>query len=523
LVRWEAMNNSNGAQTAGKPLITLRGICKVFPGVVANDHIDLDIYSGEVHALLGENGAGKSVLMKILYGFYRADAGEILLNGQPVSIQSPYDARKLRIGMVFQNLNLIPVFSVWENIALFLPGLGPVVKSRQIRQRIQEISNRYCLKVNPNNLISRISIGDQQKVEILKLLLSDARVMILDEPTNVLAPHEVKAFFEVLDRLRKDGYVIILITHKLNDVLAFADRISVLRGGRLAGTMLRDEATEEKLISLMFDKELTRLRIRPRKARDKTSDPVLELKDIQTRTPGTDVSLKNINLQIHPGEIVGVAGVSGNGQKELCDVILGIESSTAGRKLLYGKDQTNRSVGVMRRKKTAFIPENPITMATAPYMTVLENMALTKTRRYARHGGLTMDWQAVKADFEKSTNRLGLTVPLYKLAGTLSGGNLQRMIIIRELEDDPKLIIASYFTRGLDVQSTIAARQALVQAREGGAAILLISEDLDELFAISDRMLVLFGGELVGEFHPEDTDIHEIGHLMTGTEVQHGA
>ena len=506
-----------------KPLITLRGISKSFPGVVANDHIDLDIYGGEVHALLGENGAGKSVLMKILYGFYRADEGEIKLNGQPVTIRSPHDARQLNIGMVFQNLNLIPVFSVWENIALFLPDLDPVVNSGNVEQRVREISQRYSLKVNPKSLISQISIGEQQKVEILKLLLSGARVLILDEPTNVLAPHEVKAFFEVLNSLRKDGFAIILITHKMNDVLELADRITVLRGGRLAGTMLRTEATRDKLISLMFGKEISALKIKPGKARNEASEPVLALQGIKTSVFGASVGIKNINLKVHPGEIVGVAGVSGNGQKELCDVILGIQPSTAGRKLLYGKDQTNRSVGVMRRNKTAFIPENPMTMATTPFMTVLENMALTKTKRYARHGGLTMDWQAVKEDFEKSTKRLGLTVPLYKIARTLSGGNLQRMIIIREMVDDPRLIIASYFTRGLDVRSTIAARQALVQAREDGAAILLISEDLDELFAISDRLVVLFGGEIAGEFKPGDTDIHEIGHLMTGTEVRHDA
>ena len=517
------MTEANGVQTAGKPLISLRGICKAFPGVVANDHIDLDVYGGEVHALLGENGAGKSVLMKILYGFYNADQGEIMMNGQPVNIRSPHDARQMKIGMVFQSLNLIPVFSVWENIALFLPDLDLVVNAGNIEQRIRDISQKYSLKVNPRDLISQISIGEQQKVEILKLLLSDARVMILDEPTNVLAPHEVKAFFEVLDCLRKDGFAIILITHKMNDVLEFADRISVLRGGRLAGTMLRAEATEEKLIGLMFNKEMSGLKIKSENARSGVEEPVLELQSINTMAIGAGTSLKNINLKVHPGEIVGVAGVSGNGQKELCDVILGIQSSTAGKKLLYGKNQTNRSVGAMRSNKTAFIPENPMTMATAPFMTVLENMALTRTKRYARHGGLTMDWQAVKSDFEKSTKKLGLTVPLYKLARTLSGGNLQRMIIIREMADDPQLIIASYFTRGLDVQSTIAARQALLQAREGGAAILLVSEDLDELFATSDRMVVLFGGEIVGEFPPEDTDIYEIGHLMTGTEVRHDA
>lgn len=517
------MFKSNSSEIKGEPLISLRGVTKLFPGVVANDHIDLDIYAGEIHALLGENGAGKSVLMKILYGFCRADSGEILLNGKPVSIHSPHDARNFHIGMVFQGLNMISVFSVWENIALFLPNLKPVLNSKEIERRIIEISERYNLKVKPQKLISQISIGEQQKVEILKLLLSDARVLILDEPTHVLAPHEVKAFFGVLDSLRKDGYAIILITHKMKDVLECADRISVLRGGRLAGTMLRQQATEDKLISLMFEKEVPGLKIKSRDIRAKSIKPLLELRDVATKTLGTGSSLKGINLKIYPGEIVGVAGVSGNGQKELCDVILGMEPSTKGKKLLYGKDLTNHSIGTMRKNKVAFIPENPMSMATVPYMTVLENMALTKTRRYARRGGFSMDWQAVKADVEESKKRLGLSIPLYALPKTLSGGNLQRMVIIREMVNNPRLIIASYFTRGLDVQSTIAARQALVQARESGAAILLVSEDLEELFTISDRLIVLFGGEIVREFKPEDTNIYEIGHLMTGTEVNHDA
>jgi simple sugar transport system ATP-binding protein len=517
------MLKSTASQTTEKPLIALRGVTKSFPGVVANDHIDLDIYGGEIHALLGENGAGKSVLMKILYGFYRADAGEILLNGQPVSIRSPHDARNLHIGMVFQGLHMIPVFNVWENIALFQPDLKPVLDYKRVEQRILEMSERYNLKVDPHKRIYQISIGEQQKVEILKLLLSDARVLILDEPTHVLAPHEVEAFFEVLGHLRKDGYAIILITHKMKDVLDCADRISVLRGGRLAGTMLRAEATENKLISLMFEKEVPGLKTNARDTRDESIEPLLELQDVATSAQSADASLKGISLRIHPGEIVGVAGVSGNGQKELCDVILGMEPSTEGKKLLYEKDLTNCSIGTMRKNKVAFIPENPLSMATVPYMTVLENMALTKTRRYARRKGFRVDWQAVKADIEETNKRLGFTVPLYALAKTLSGGNLQRMIIIRELEDDPKLIIASYFTRGLDVQCTIAARQALVQARERGAGILLVSEDMDELFAVSDRLIVLYGGEIVGEFKPEDTNIYEIGHLMTGSEVHHDA
>ena len=497
-------------------MIALRGITKSFPGVMANDHIDLDIYNAEIHALLGENGAGKSTLMKILYGFYRADGGEILLNGKPILIRSPREARAVRIGMVFQDLNLIPAFNVAENIALFLPDLTAVLNPQEIDRRIDEVSKRYNLQVKPKALVSQLSIGEQQKVEILKLLLSGARLLILDEPTRVLAPHEVKALFGILDNLRKDGYAIVLITHKMKEVLECADRISILRGGRVAGLLLRPEASEDKLVRLMFEKELSGLKISP-KSGPKSSVPVLELLGVETHAEGAGASLKGINLRIYPGEIVGVAGVSGNGQKELCDAVLGMETCVRGKKFLYGKDLTNHPIQTMRKNGVSFIPENPLTMASVPFMTILENMALTQTWRYARRGGFSMDWQAVKADVDETVRKLGFTINLYTIAKSLSGGNLQRMVIVREMTHNPRLIIASYLTRGLDVQSAMAARQALIQARESGTGVLLISEDLEELFTLSDRLLVLYGGKIVGEFKPAKTDIYEVGHLMTGS------
>ncbi len=502
------------------PMISLRGITKSFPGVLANDHIDLDIFSSEIHALLGENGAGKSTLMKILFGFYRADAGEIRLSGKPISIRSPRDARSARIGMVFQDLNLIPAFTVAENIALFLPNLKVVLNPQEIDNRINEISKQYGLAVNPRALVSQLSIGEQQKVEILKLLLSDARLLILDEPTRVLAPHEVEALFGVLDNLRKDGYAIVLITHKMKEVLQCADRITVLRSGRVAGTLLRSEATEEKLVKLMFEKALSGLKITESK-RDESSKPILELRGIETRAEGAGVTLKGIDLQVRSGEIVGVAGVSGNGQKELCDVVLGMTTCVRGEKYLFEQNLTNRSVGAMRRKGVGFIPENPLAMASIPFMTVLENMALPHTWRYARYGGFAIDWKSLKEDIQKTEKQLGFSVNFYAIAKSLSGGNLQRMVILREMTHDPHLIIASYLTRGLDMQSAIAARQALIQARERGAGILFISEDLEELFMLSDRLLVLYGGRFVGEFKPSETNIYEVGHLMTGSKVEH--
>ncbi len=502
-------------------MISMRGIMKAFLGVLANDKIDIDIYTSEVHALLGENGAGKSTLMKILYGFYRLDSGQIFHNGKPVSVQSPHDARGLKMGMVFQDFSLIPALSVMENLALFLPQLSFVVNARGISQRIEQVSVRYGLEVKPDALVSQLSIGELQKVEILKLLLADAHLLILDEPTRVLAPHEVKALFNVIDGLKKDGYAIVLITHKLTEVLECANRITVLRAGRVAGECLCAEASEEKLISMMFEKKLTSISAKQRKENPEQVTALLELKDVWTHAEGLETSLNNISLKINPGEIVGVAGVSGNGQKELGDVCMGLIHCERGSKLIFGRDFTHKPVQEVRSQGVSFIPENPLSMSIAPYLTVLQNMAITRTKKYARLGGLSMDWQAVQADVSQSAQRLGFSFPYYAMARSLSGGNMQRMVIAREMINEPWLIIASYLTRGLDVQSTIAARQALIQARDRGAGVLLISEDLDELFSLSDWLVVLYRGRIVGHLRPEDTNLYEVGLLMTGSEGRH--
>ncbi len=501
------------------PIIEMKGICKQFPGVLANDHIDLKIHKSEIHALLGENGAGKSTLMKVLYGFYKLDEGTIFFNGNPVQIKTPADARQLNIGMVFQVLNLIPAMSVLENIALFLKDLPAAYNPAKLRKRITEFSGKYGLAVNPDDLVSQLSIGEQQKVEILKLLLSDSQVLILDEPTRVLAPHEVEGLFKVIDNLKENGYAIVLIAHKLREVLDSADRITVLRAGRVAGSILGAEASEEKLIQMMFDKQLTSRIVR--EERSASADPVLELISFNTHAEGTAVSLKDINLKVFPGEIVGVAGVSGNGQKELCDAILGMEKVISGKKLLQGIDFSHKSTGQMRKFGLGFIPENPLTMATVPFMSVMENIAITRTADYSRYGGLNMDWNLVREDTKKSLEKFGFTFSYYTPVKALSGGNLQRLIIAREMMKDPRLIIASYLTRGLDVQSTLVARQELMQARNDGTGVLLISEDLEELFSLSDRLIVLFEGRIVGEFLPAETNLYEIGYLMTGSKGTH--
>ena len=509
------------------PLVSLRGISKRFPGVQANADVDLDIYPGEIHALLGENGAGKSTLAKILYGFYRSDAGRILVRGETVAIHSPLEGRRQQIGMVFQDFTLIPAFSVAENIALFLPDLNFVMDGRAVRRRIESISRRYELEVDPDALVSQLSIGEQQKVELIKQLLADARILILDEPTRVLALHEVDALFRVLEGLRRDGYAILLITHKLKEVLQGADRITVLRGGRVAGSLLRAEASEDRLVGLMFSRKVDRPAERHPGRRPPAYDetPVLKLQGLSTRGEGAETSLKDIDLSVYPGEIVGVAGVSGNGQRELGDVILGMTGVAHGRRILLGEDATALSVGGMRRRGVGFVAENPLTMSAVPFMTVLENLVLTQIDLYARRGGWAMNWDAVRAEAVREFERFGFSLPLDAPARSLSGGNLQRMVIVRELAHRPRLIVASYLTRGLDVQSAEAARRALVRAREDGAGVLLMSEDLEELLALSDRLVVLFAGRIAGIFCPEDTDAIHLGRLMTGggeTEIRHG-
>lgn len=500
-----------------KPLFELRGITKAFPNVLANDHIDLNIWKGEIHALLGENGAGKSTLSKILYGFYELDSGEIRFLNKTVHFHSPQDARKLHIGMVFQNFTLIPAMTVVENIALFLPDLGLVLDRKQIIKKIDSISKRFHLEVEPLAPVWQLSIGEQQKVEVLKLLLANVRLLILDEPTKVLAPHEIAGLFKVMRGLKEEGYAIIFITHKIREVLECADRITVMRHGRVTGQLMRAEASEDKIIEMMFGKTKIKQVERVVKAGASSSKPLLEIKKASTKVRGFSVGLKDIDLKIFQGEIVGVAGVSGNGQKELGDLILGLLKCEQGHKFLFGENATHWHIGKVRREGVAFIPESPLSMAAIPNMTSQENMAVNNTRKYSRRHGFFIDLDTALTDLERSFENLGLTAPPFLCPiKTLSGGNIQRVIIARELAQSAELIVAFYPTKGLDVLSTTAVRQVLMRFRDSGCGIILISDDLEELFSMSDRLIVLYQGKMVGHYKPEETNMVNIGHLMTG-------
>ena len=513
------------SSTSGTPLLEARQIVKRYGSIQANDKVDFTLRSGEVHALLGENGAGKSTLSKILYGFTRADSGSILINGRPTELRSPRDARRLGIGMVFQNFMLIPALSVSENVALFLADLPAVVSRHAVARRIRPLAERFGLSVDPSALVRQLSVGDQQKVEILKLLLAEARVLILDEPTKVLAPHEVEALFRVFEALKAEGYAILFITHKLREVIACADRITVMRQGRVAGELTRGEADSGTLVALMFGAQTADSRsdttALPRPERS-GGQKLLELHGACTRASANRTGLSDIDLVIGEREIVGVAGVSGNGQKELGDLILGVLPLSIGRKLIFGVDASGWTIGRIRESGVAFVPEDPLVMAAVPGMSVRENLVLGTGRHYWK--GAAVDWHRVEADMSGSFQKLDFPIPrLDPPIGALSGGNLQRVVIAREMAKEPRLIVALYPTRGLDVRSAASVRSLLRRARDTGGGVLLISEDLEELSEMSDRLLVMYDGAVVGEFARGAWQMAEVGHLMTGSREVHSA
>jgi general nucleoside transport system ATP-binding protein len=496
----------------GRAPLAARGIVKRFGSLLAVDHADLELRSG-VHALLGENGAGKSTLVKILYGYLRADEGEVVIDGTPVKIRSPADARKLGIGLVFQQFTLIPALTVAENIALFLPRLSAVLRFDEIAARIADVSKRYGLAVDPARKVGTLSVPEQQRVEILRVLLSGARILIFDEPTSVLPAQEINSFFDVLRRLRDDGYPIVLITHKLPEVFAVADTVTVMRRGAVVGTLRIDEVSEESLVELMFGE--TTPAVERSGATVPSAQPVLRLEALTSE--GTGRPLVGLDLVVRPGEIVGVAGVSGNGQTELGDVVAGVAGVTAGRRVLFGEDATGWSVRRIRDAGVGFIPENTGGLELIWNMTLEENVALGSMRRFSRRGGLSIDWDAVRAEFAGEFAELDLHLPDPKRrAGQLSGGNVQRFAVARELARKPKLLVALYPTRGLDVPTAAAVQQLLLNARDRGTGILLVSQDLAELTRLADRILVLRDARIVADLDPRDADAYRIGALMTG-------
>ena len=507
---------------AETPALELRGITKRFPGVVANDQIDFDLQPGEVHALLGENGAGKSTLMNVLYGLYRPDEGEIRIGGQPVTMHSPKDAIERGIGMVHQHFMLIPVMTVAENIVLGTEPRrdGVLLDLSAAERRVRELSEQYGLSVDPRARIEDISVGRQQRVEILKALYRGADILILDEPTAVLTPQEAAELFSVLKSLTEQGLSIIFISHKLNEVLTISDRITVLRRGQKVETLATTGATEESLARLMVGREVL---LRVDKPPPDTGETLLEIEDLSVVDDRGLEAVRGVSLNVRAGEIVGIAGVDGNGQTELIDAITGLRRPASGAITVGGRDMTKANARKVLDEGMGHIPEDRQARGLVLEFTLAENLALEDYR-------------------SPPDSRLGWLFPRRLLArarrllrefdvrgggpnaraSALSGGNQQKVVIAREVGRDPRVLVAAQPTRGLDVGAIEYVHKRLIAVRDEHKAVLLVSLELEEILSLSDRILVLYEGRVVGEYGPDASE-EELGVAMTGGRTKEAA
>ncbi|ADD28219.1 ABC transporter ATP-binding protein [Meiothermus ruber] len=492
-------------------LLELKNITKRFPGVVANDGVSLEVYPGEVLALLGENGAGKSTLISILYGLYRPDEGEIRVEGRLVRIASPMDALRLGIGLVPQHPTLVGRHTVAENLAL---GIGsPFFPVQRIGPLVERIAQGYGLQIDPRAPVHQLSPGEKQRVEIVRALLRGAKVLILDEPTSVLTPQEAEALFRVMRELRAAGKSLIFISHKLEEVLSIADRCTVLRRGRVVGSLPREEASKPRLAELMVGRSVSFERKRQSAS---LGEVVLEVEDLKARSSRNLPALRGVSFTLRGGEILGLAGVAGNGQSELVEVLAGLRSIEAGSVRLLGQPLPPHPARLFDMG-VAHIPEDRIQMGTVPSMSVAENLALRTFDRppWAR-GGL-LNPRAFEEEARQQVQAYAIATPsLGTPSRLLSGGNIQKVILARELAGKPRLILAVHPTYGLDIGATEQVHRVLLEKTQQGAAVLLVSEDLEELLSLSDRIGVLYRGALQGPFAVEEVSREAIGLWMTG-------
>jgi len=493
----------------------MQNIVKRFPGVLANDQVNFEVKAGEIHALLGENGAGKSTLMKILYGLYQPDAGEILLNGQPIIINSPTDSIQYGIGMIHQHFMLVDNLTVAENVALGLKSSRePRLDLDKVTARIEALAQTYGLKIDPQAVISDLAVGQQQRVEIIKALYRGAALLVLDEPTAVLTPQEVDDLFIILRQMAADGHALIFISHKLHEILDLTDRVSVLRDGKMVGTRPTTGATKADLAQMMVGREVTLERNRPTVELGEVRLKIVQIN--ATNNKGITV-LKNINLEIHSGEIVGVAGVSGNGQKQLAETIAGLHSVDTGTITLNGKEVTHLTPADMIDVGLSYIPEERMHDGAIKEFTVGENLILQDHVRPPYSKGIFLDFNYIASHAQAMIDKFRVKTPSADTPiKNLSGGNIQKLILARELARQPQLLIAAQPTRGVDIGATEYIHEQLLEQRSAGLATLLISEDLDEVRALSDRIVVMFGGEVMGIVDSAETTVEQLGLMMAG-------
>jgi simple sugar transport system ATP-binding protein len=494
----------------------MRGIWKRFPGTLANAGVDFELLKGEIHTLLGENGAGKTTLMNILYGLEAPDEGEIFIDGQKVVLKSARDGIRHGLGMVHQHFMLVQRFTVAENITLGMPSpREPRMEDQKaVYQRLVALSDQYGLQIKPDAEIWTLSVGEQQRVEILKALYRGAEVLILDEPTAVLTPSEVDHLLAILRRLTQEGKSVVFISHKLGEVLAVSDRITVLRDGKLVNTVAAKATTSEELACMMVGREVL-LRVHKKPAQP--GEVRLKIEDLCAKNDEHLQALCNVNLEVRSGEILGIAGVAGNGQTELEEIIAGLRKATSGRVSICGMEITSCYPDEIGRLGLAHIPSDRYKMAMLSDFSIAENLVLQRIgdAPFTRRGWI--DWRAVRAEAQRLTDEFDVRTPsVNTLAGNLSGGNAQKMILAREMARRPKVLIAAQPTRGLDVSAIEYVHRRLVEARDAGLAILLISTELYEIFSLSDRIAVMYGGRVMGVVDAQETTTNDIGMMMAG-------
>ncbi len=512
------MSENNHLLPSGLPRIEsleMRGIVKRFPGVLASDHVDFDVKAGEIHALLGENGAGKSTLMKILYGLYQQDEGDILLNGQRIDIHSPTDSIKHGIGMIHQHFMLVDTLTVAENVALGLrSSREPRLDLDVVSQRIEELAAKYGLQIDPQTVVARLAVGQRQRVEIVKALYRGAALLVLDEPTAVLTPQEVDDLFVIFRQMAKDGHALIFISHKLDEIFALTDRVSVLRDGRMIGTVQTKDVTKKELANMMVGREVLLERVRPP---TEVGNVRLKLENVTAVDDDGQPALRNVNLELRSGEILGVAGVSGNGQRPLAEVVAGLWPVAEGQIALEGKAVTNFSPSQMFEIGLSYIPEERMHDGAVKDFTVAENLILQDHVRAPFSKGIFLDFKQIASHAQEMIQSFSIKTPSQETpVKNLSGGNIQKLILARELARQPRVLIAAQPTRGVDIGATEYIHNQLLKQRSEGLATLLISEDLDEVRALSDRILVMFGGEVMGIVDSDSTTVEELGLMMAG-------